>query len=321
MSRHKKLAYLRGQRDGIAALYRSLNGESTAAAIKRADEPVEDTEFATWGLQVTGVLTSPYSGRGVRVAVLGTGMDLQHPDFAGRRIEGRSFIAGETVQSRFGYTTHLIGTACGPREPVRGRRYGIAWGAEIFVGKVLSDAGSGTDSAVLAGMNWALHQGCQVILLYVGSDRPPLPIYERIARQCLDQGALLIAAAGQGAQRPVSFGSVASPANCRSVMAVGGVDQRLRMASFSPRSGSFAGGEIDLVGPAIRVYSAFSAPRLYEYASGTSRAAAHVAGIAALWIEATGVTGHGLWQTLSAHAQRLPLPSVDVGAGLVRAPQ
>jgi subtilisin family serine protease len=107
-------------------------------------------------------------------------------------------------------------------------------------------------------------------------------------------------------------------------MAVGAVDSQLGIAAFSPRS-SPGGGEIDIVGPGVAVYSSWStassSPRRYNTISGTSTATAHVAGIAALLVEATGATGTALWGQLVRTAQRLPIPSVDVGAGLVQAPQ
>ena len=80
-------------------------------------------------------------------------------------------------------------------------------------------------------------------------------------------------------------------------------------------------GQIDLAGPGVRVYSSWPMPQRYKTISGTSMATPHVSGIAALWCQATGDTASQLWSTLTQHAQRLTLPSIDVGAGLVQAPQ
>jgi subtilisin family serine protease len=106
------------------------------------------------------------------------------------------------------------------------------------------------------------------------------------------------------------------------------VDERLDIAVFSARSLSgVQGGNIDVAAPGVRVFSSWNQPRpeegnlKYRIISGTSMATPHAAGIAALWSQATGGTGRQLWATLTQQAQRLPLPSVDVGSGLVRAPQ
>ena len=97
-------------------------------------------------------LTSPYSGRGIKVAVLDTGMNVNHPDFAGRNPVTQSFIPGEAVEDGHGHGTHCIGTACGPRTPGQPPRYGVAYDAHIHAGKVLSDRGSGSDQGILAGI-------------------------------------------------------------------------------------------------------------------------------------------------------------------------
>jgi len=65
------------------------------------------------GLQATKVVDSPASGRGIKVAVLDTGLDLNHPDFANRIITATSFVENQDVQDMHGYGTHCIGTACG----------------------------------------------------------------------------------------------------------------------------------------------------------------------------------------------------------------
>ncbi len=95
--------------------------------------------------------------------MLDTGFDVGHPDFAGRRVVTQSFVPGEQAQDGHGHGTHCIGTDCGPRQPGQLPRYGIAYEAEIYAGKVLSNAGSGTDAGILAGIQWAIANGCQVI--------------------------------------------------------------------------------------------------------------------------------------------------------------
>lgn len=282
-----------------------------------------DTDEYTWGLQAVQAISSPYSGKGVKVAVLDTGFDLEHPDFAGRSVTAQSFIEGEGPQDGHGHGTHCIGTSCGPRAPGTGRRYGIAYEAEIYAGKVLSNEGSGSDAQVLAGMSWAIDQGCAVISMSLGADVTEIhPPYTAAGRRALEQGSLIVAAAGNNADRVNgNFGFVGSPANSPYIMAVGALTQQLDVAFFSARTLDVNGGQVDAAGPGFQVYSSWPMPQRYNTISGTSMATPHAAGIAALLAEKTGYRGRQLWSEIVQTARRLLAPSVDVGAGLVLAPQ
>ncbi|MEP5092092.1 MAG: S8 family serine peptidase, partial [Paracoccaceae bacterium] len=196
--------------DGAPAIGRI---DSRADAIRVASE-----DASTWGIQAVHADLSTYSGRGIKLAVLDTGFDLGHPDFVGRNVEARSFVAGEPVQDVNGHGTHCIGTAAGSRDPVGVIRYGVAYEADIYAGKVLSDSGSGRESGIFAGMNWAITEGCEVISMSLGRSTAVGetfdPIYEDIAVSALDAGCLIIAAAGNESQRQFNFiAPVGAPAN------------------------------------------------------------------------------------------------------------
>ncbi|MBC3191136.1 S8 family serine peptidase [Pseudonocardia sp. C8] len=308
--------YLKGFADAATAL--AGKAAATAAVATRFG----DTDRLTWGLQATGVDASPATGAGVAVAVLDTGLDLGHPDLAGRQIESRSFVDGQQVQDVQGHGTHCIGTACGPLAPDPGRRYGIAHEARILVGKVLGDDGSGTDADILEGIEWAIAGGAQVVSMSLGADLNDVSAaYENAGRRALDVGTLVVAAAGNNAERSRGdVGFVGVPANSPSIMAVAAVDPALAIADFSAASSAVEGGQVDIAGPGVDVYSSWPMPQRTRTISGTSMATPHVAGIAALWSQHTGARGRDLWTRLTQAAQRLPLPSGDVGAGLVRAP-
>jgi subtilisin family serine protease len=94
-------------------------------------------------LQATRVLSSSYSGAGIRVAILDTGLDLQHPDFIHRTITSRSFVTGRSVDDGNGHGTSCAGVACGPQKPTQSPRYGVAYGADLYIGKVLDDDAEG----------------------------------------------------------------------------------------------------------------------------------------------------------------------------------
>lgn len=282
----------------------------------------EDTDQATWGLQAIGAVNSPYTGKGIRIAVLDTGFNSSHPDFTGRHVTAKSFIDGEDPEDVHGHGTHCVGTAMGPRTWTEGRGYGVAPDAEIFVGKVLAKDGTGSDTSILAGIDWALSQGCQIISMSLGADvRTVHPPYVAAGRRALQQGALIIAAAGNNAARSLGDpGFVGAPANSPYVMAVGAVDKDLRIADFSAQALDVEGGEVNIAGPGVAIHSAWLAPAHYRSLNGTSMATPHVAGVAALVAEATGARGQDLWDRLIADAKDLGLPKEDVGAGLVVAP-
>jgi len=313
--------YVRGYRDGVDDLAgRLLPGGAGPVAEPRW----ADTAEATWGLQATRVLSSPATGRGVRVAVLDTGLDLSHPDFADRDPVVRSFVDGERAQDGQGHGTHCAGTACGPLAPGTGPRYGVAHEAELLVGKVLGDDGSGTDAGILAGINWAVLQGCAVVSMSLGADVPQVhPPYTTAGRRALDRGTLLVAAAGNNAEREGGGqGFVGPPASSPYVMAVAALDPALGVTDFSARTLlDTRGGQVDVAGPGLDVLSAWLAPERYATLSGTSMATPHVAGLAALWAQSTGQRGRELWATLLMESERLTAASLDVGGGLVLAPQ
>ncbi|MGH8880962.1 MAG: S8 family serine peptidase [Stackebrandtia sp.] len=323
------LDYLRGYRDAATELYQHANGDGAGGtATVEVDVAAQfvDTAAFTWGLQATKASTSQKNGQGVRVAMLDTGFDLKHADFIGRPITAKSFVSGQTAQDGHGHGTHVTGTSSGPAKPPGGhRRYGIAYRDNIFIGKVLSNQGSGTDEQILAGIEWAIRNSCRVISMSLGKNvATPSPAYDKVGQRALAAGSLIIAAAGNNANRPANqFGFVIAPANSLSIMAVGALDSKLGMANFSARS-TVPGCNVDIVGPGVAVDSSWPMtinPKRYHIISGTSMATPHVAGIAALLSAATGATGLALWGLLVQTAQPLPLLSIDVGAGLVQAPQ
>ncbi|WP_313811242.1 S8 family serine peptidase [Glutamicibacter sp.] len=281
-----------------------------------------DTQEFTWGLQAVAAAHNQFTGKDIKVAVLDTGFDAQHPDFAGRTVTTKSFVQGEDASDGHGHGTHCIGTSCGPREVSGGRGYGVASEADIFAGKVLGSSGSGSDSSILAGIDWALENQCHVISMSLGADvRTVHPPYVTAGRRALEKGTLIVAAAGNNAKRSANDpGFVGAPANSPYIMAVGALDSALKVADFSARTIPGRGGQVDIAGPGVNIYSAWPGAERYNTISGTSMATPHVAGVAALLAQATGYRGRELWAQLVQESRRLPQFSVDVGAGLTRAP-
>lgn len=331
------IAVVTAAADQIDALTREIATHGPIALVERErtvyaiSAPAPDAvpgeageqEF-TWGLRALNAPESAATGAGVRVAILDTGFDVDHPDFADRTIVTSSFIDGEDVRDGHGHGTHVIGTACGPRQPQVGPGYGVAHESEIYAGKVLSNAGSGTDGGILAGIAWAVQNQCAVVSMSLGAPTQPgeahSVAFERCAKRAMDKDTVIIAAAGNESRRSAGvIAPVGHPANCPTIMAVGAIDADHAIADFS--SGTVdPNGAVDVAGPGVDVHSSWPMPDRHNTISGTSMATPHVSGVAALAAQAHQGNAWELWARLSQTALRLPLPSTDVGAGLVQAP-
>lgn len=302
--------YLRGFVRAAETIANDLRGAMTPGVPTPSPSGEEAlVSGATWGLQACRVPQSTRSGAGIRIAILDTGLDLGHPDFAGRAIAGRSFV-GQPVADLHSHGTHCAGTAAGPKAPSGTTpRYGIAYRSQIFAGKVLSNSGKSVGASVLGGMNWAIAQRCHVISLSLGGPSPAQPSYTNAGQSALNNGLLMIAAAGN------SNSFTGAPANSPTIMSVANIN-----SNFT-RWPSSNFGKVDIGGPGVNVFSSIPRPRRYGYKTGTSMACPHVAGCAALWAETSpSLRGLNLWTRLRQTAKPLPLPPSQGGAGLVQAP-
>jgi len=294
------------------------------------DETDDTWKNATWGLLASNLTNSKATGKGVKVCVLDTGFYASHPDFSDRVVEGKSFIAGENWDDdRNGHGTHCVGTAAG-RHSDDGKRYGVAPDADIYVGKVLSNSGSGSTSGIVDAIDWALEKGCKVISMSLGAPtnvgQSPSLIFERSGERALNNGCIIVAAAGNDSGRPGFMRPVSSPANSKSIMAVAAVDSASNIASFSNAGlNNSTGGRVDICAPGVDVFSCYSKDAaggvLYKRLNGTSMATPHVAGLAALyWEQFPNASASEIWLKLEKQAKVLNhLQSRDIGVGLAQA--
>ncbi|WP_407917112.1 S8 family serine peptidase [Kitasatospora sp. NE20-6] len=228
-------------------------------------------------------------GQGVKVAVLDTGVDADHPDLAGRVADSRNFTA-ETpdadVHDAVGHGTFVASEIAGSGAASGGAQRGVASSAQLLVGKVLDDSGSGSTSQIIAGMQWALDSGADVVSMSLGSSEPtdctdPMSV---AAQSMAREGrALFVVAAGNLGR----YQSVSSPGCAPDVLTVGAVDSADRTASFSSRGSVTVAHTLkpEIAAPGVEVTGAAAGGRgVYAYTSmsGTSMATPLVAGAAAL---------------------------------------
>ncbi|MBE9006936.1 S8 family serine peptidase [Fortiea sp. LEGE XX443] len=291
--------------------YNSTNGYGLingASAVARA---VNKSTFAdvpnlggnNWGadlVKAPEVWAKGYTGKGVVVAVIDTGVDYNHEDLKNNIWTNTKEIAGNGIDDdgngyiddvrgwnfsdnnnntldRNGHGTHVSGTIAGQRN-----NYGvtgIAYDAKIMPVKVLNDAGSGSYSGIANGIYYAVNNGADVINLSLGGSFSNRTLQTAI-EYASSQGVVVVMAAGNdGGSRP---GYPARYAN-NSGIAVGAVDRNNNLADFSNRSGT---NQLAYVtAPGVEVYSTVPNNQYASY-SGTSMATPHVAGVVALMLSA-----------------------------------
>ncbi|WP_406387483.1 S8 family serine peptidase [Streptomyces sp. NBC_00887] len=231
-------------------------------------------------------------GTGVKVAVLDTGVDAAHQDLHDRIVSTRSFVPGEDVTDRRGHGTHVASIIAGTGAASAGKERGVAPGADLAIGKVLSDSGSGTESGIIAGMEWAARtEHAKIISMSLGNSSTHTqadPMSQSVNALSQETGALFVIAAGNSG--PGEY-TVNAPGTAETALTVGAVDVTDQMAGFSssgPREGD-QGLKPDLTAPGVNILAARSqhlpGEGAYTSKSGTSMATPHVAGTAALLLE------------------------------------
>lgn len=288
--------------------------------------PLSDVEPAAagdaWGIAAVGADRSNWTGEGVTVAILDTGIDRQHPAFAGVDIVEKDFT-GSGDGDRQGHGTHCAGTVFG--RDVDGKRIGIARGVNrALIGKVLGDQGGGNSNMIFEGIQWAIQQGAQVISMSLGFDFPgavdrmvqqgwPVPLATSNALEAyranlrmfdalmqmvrasenFGGSAVIVAASGNESrvdQDPKFRIAASLPAAAEGVISVGALRPDGSGFGMAPFSNIFP----QVSAPGVGILSAKVGGGLRSL-SGTSMACPHVAGVAALW-----------WHSIKAAGQIKP---------------
>lgn len=278
--------------------------QSDAIANVGTDYPITVTaDTIDWGVErITAPTVWPKTtGESVKVAILDTGIDANHPDLQGRVVAQRDFITeSEQAIDNHGHGTHVAGTIAALQNDTG--YVGAAPGVQLVVAKVLNDEGIGYLSDVIEGIRWAESQGAKVMNFSIGSpyDAPAL---EDALADAARTGVIHVAAAGN-----TNGGALNYPARYNSVISVGAVSQTDELASFSAVGADF-------VAPGVGITSTTPGGS-YATWSGTSMAAPHVSGAVALLV-ANGKTD--IPAALSQGATDLGASGTDAtyGAGLV----
>jgi subtilisin family serine protease len=235
-----------------------------------------------------------YEGAGVKVAVLDTGVDATHPDLVGKVKEAQDFSGSGGTKDNFGHGTHVAATIAGTGAGAGGTRKGVAPKADLLIGKVLGDDGSGAESWIIAGMEWAAAEGASVVNMSLGGDPTDGsdPLSQAVDRITAESGTLFVIAAGNAG----ADGTIGTPGTAPSALTVGAVDRDDSLADFSSRGPRLGdnGLKPEITAPGVGIVAARAAgttmgdpiDELYTSASGTSMATPHVAGAAALLAQA-----------------------------------
>jgi subtilisin family serine protease len=273
--------------------------------------PPPPAESTPWGVAKIDapLVWSNYllRGAGIKVGIIDTGIDMDHPDLSANVKGGWNCIA-ETANydDDNGHGSHVAGTVAGVHNTIG--VIGVAPSAGLYGIKVLNRSGRGTTSDIIQGMQWAIDNQLDVINMSLGTTAY-IAAYEVATNAVLDAGIIMVCSAGNSGP---GENTVGYPAHFEGVIAVAATDSSDVVASFSSR-----GPEVDVAAPGVSVPSTYKNGG-YTTMSGTSMASPHVAGLAALMLQspiagkAWDLDHDGVWDPLDVE-QRLETTALDLG--------
>jgi len=248
------------------------------------------------------------NGSGVKVAVLDTGI-ADHPVLP-KPIASKSFISGQSVVDGNAHGTHVAGTVLARDEDI-----GLAHGADLIIGKVLSNQGSGSSSGIAAGILWAIEQGADVISLSLGGGSRYEPTIDAI-KKAYEHGIVVCTAAGNSGFNGTS-NTIGYPARAGESEVVAALTEKGVPATFSS-----GGVQMTIAAPGQNILSTSNTGSGYRLMSGTSMATPFVAGCFALIISLARSRGLPSWTSvqsvnafIQANATDLLTPGHDPATG------
>jgi subtilisin len=263
------------------------------------------TDQLPWGIKAIYNSNNPVpsGGQGVNIAVLDTGVNINHLDLVNRVEQCKDFTGATTVinnscTDRNGHGTHVAGTALADGGSDNGGVYGVAPQADLWAYKVLTDSGSGYSDDIAAAIRHAADQatatGTKTIISMSLGASANNSLISNAVNYAYSKGVLVIAAAGNSGYSPGTIGYPAALVNAVAVAALENVQQNgtYRVANYSSRgftstAGNFViqQGDVEISAPGSAVYSTWYNGG-YNTISGTSMATPHVSGLAAkIWAQ------------------------------------
>ena len=292
------------EEDGIVEISRPGNGGGGGGGKPAPTQPPQSTP---WGVARVGAPLAGSTGAGVKVAVIDTGIDLDHPDLADNVNPGANFVKNGDPDDDNGHGSHVAGTIGALNNTIG--VVGVAPDASLFPVKVLDRRGSGQVSAVAAGIDWARANGMHVANMSLGSSSSFATI-ENACNAASSAGVLLIAAAGNSGDGNTATTEIGYPAAYGSVVATGATSSTDAIASFSN-----TGPYLELSAPGVSVDSTYKGAG-YKTLNGTSMASPHAAGVAALiWGDLASPSASTVRSALQARARDLGPAGRDNGYG------
>lgn len=306
--------------DGVTELHENAEVELVEPELgEDADEPAEASTYGLEQVNAPEVWEDfDTRGEGASVAVLDTGLDADHVEFEDfdtdnwAEFDDHGNLVDIEPRDQNGHGTHVAGTVLGG--DASGINIGVAPEAELYAGNVLPD-GSGTLAQIVAGIQWAVEEDVDVINMSLGGAGYP-GIYVDVIENALAEDTLVISSSGNS-----GVGSTGAPANVYSGLAIGATDETEDIADFStgievdtnadwgpvaPDDWPDTYETPDVSAPGVAVLSAYVGPEEDPYAElqGTSMAAPHAAGVAALLASEYDVSGDQLKETLEETAAK-----------------
>ncbi len=231
-------------------------------------------------LPLNNSYTSRAEGAGVKAYIIDTGVALGHSDFGGRAVTGFDAVDGGSAEDCNGHGTHVAGTT-------GGTQYGVAKAVTLVAVRVLDCEGSGTTAGIIAGLDWvaADHQAGQPAVANMSLGGGPSSALDAAVQRAIADGVSFSLAAGNsgglvGGLLGSDNACTGSPSRVTEALTVGATDASDAKAGYSSR-----GSCLDLFAPGSNITSAWhTSPTATNTISGTSMAAPHVAGVAALYL-------------------------------------